>query len=356
MSVKAAFAALFCAAAACVIAVPALAQGKPAQGKPAQDRPAQDRPALQKVVFGTNWLAQGEHGGFYQALADGTYERHGLDVTIRQGGPQGANRALLLAGKVDFYLGGGMMQAFDSVRQNVPTVTVASLFQKNPGALLVHPDQGIETLADAAKLPTVFFSKEGYIAIFGWLKSLDLGFRDEQYKPYAFNPGPFIADKRSAQQGYVTSEPYAVEQQGGFRPKAFLFDDVGFKAYSTTIEAMQQTVDGDSDMVQRFVDATIIGWYNYIYGDNRAANNLIKKDNPEMTDGQLDYSRAQMKAYGIVVSGDALTKGVGCITDERMRAYFDKLVQVKLFEPTLDFRKAYTTRFVCKGVGMDLRR
>lgn len=351
MSVRTAFAALCTPFVVALALMAASGASSPAR---AQDNPQPK--VLDKVVFGTNWLAQGEHGGFYQALADGTYKRYGLDVTIRQGGPQGANRALLLAGKVDFYLGGGMMQAFDSVRQDVPTVTVASLFQRNPGALLVHPDQGIETFADVAKLPTVFLSKEGYVAIFGWLKSLGLGFRDEQYKPYAFNPGPFIADKRSAQQGYVTSEPYAVEQQGGFKPKAFLFDDMGFKAYSTTIEAMQATVDGRADMVQRFVDATIIGWYNYIYGDNRAANELIKKDNPEMTDGQLAYSLAQMKAYGIVVSGDAETKGVGCMTDERMKSYFDKLVAVKLFEPTLDFKKAYTTRFVCKGVGLDLRK
>lgn len=311
--------------------------------------------AQDKVTYGTNWLAQAEHGGFYQAVADGTYKKYGLDVTIRQGGPQAANRTLLLAGKIDFYMG-GMMQAVDSVKQGVPTVTVASMFQKDPQVFLAHPDVGVEKFEDLAKLNTIFLSKEGYITFFEWMKSLNVGFKDEQFKPYQFNPAPFIADKQSAQQGYLTSEPFEVERQAGFKPKVFLLAEAGYDPYSTTIETMQKMVDEKPDLVQRFVDASIVGWYNYLYGDNKAANELIKKDNPEMTDAQLAFSVEKMKEHGIAISGDADTKGIGCITDERMKSYFDMVVKIKLFDPSLDYKKAYTTKFVCKGVGMDLKK
>ncbi|HEY5817612.1 MAG TPA: ABC transporter substrate-binding protein [Mesorhizobium sp.] len=327
--------------AACLMAAP-LAMAGTAQ--------AQD-----KVTYGTNWLAQAEHGGFYQAVADGTYAKYGLDVTIRQGGPQAANRALLLAGKIDFYMG-GMMSALDSVKEGVPTITVAAMFQKDPQILMAHPDVGIEKFEDLGKLSTLFVSKEGFVTFFQWMKSLNVGFKDEQFKSYTFNPAPFLADKQSGQQGYLTSEPYEIEKQAGFKPKIFLLADAGYDPYSTTIETMQKLVDEKPDVVQRFVDATEIGWYNYLYGDNKAANELIKKDNPEMTDGQLAYSLEKMKEYGIVVSGEAETKGIGCMTDARMKEYFDKVVAIKLFEPTLDYKKAYTTKFVCKGVGVELKK
>src|SRR5947209_5607456 len=167
---------------------------------------------LAKVRFGTNWVAEAEHGGFYQAVADGTYRKYGLDVTIVPGGPQVNNRILLPVGKIDFFLSANLLQAFDAVEQNVPTVSVAALFQKDPQVLLAHPDQGIEHFEDLKKL-TLFVSNEGLASYFQWMKA-DFGFRQEQVKPYTFNPQPFLADKRSAMQGYVTSEPYAVEREG----------------------------------------------------------------------------------------------------------------------------------------------
>ena len=249
-----------------------------------------------------------------------------------------------------------MMSALDSVKEGVPTITVAAAFQKDPQIIMAHPDAGVEKFADLAKLPTIFMGKDGYITYFQWMKGLNAGFKDEQYKPYTFNPAPFIADKQSAQQGYLTSEPYEIEKQAGFKPKVFLLADEGYDPYSTTLEAMQATVDKNPEMVQRFVDATAIGWYNYLYGNNKAANELIKKDNPEMTDGQLAYSLEKMKEYGIVVSSDAETKGIGCMTDDRWKAYFDKVVAIKLFEPSLDYKKAYTTQFTCKNVGAELKK
>jgi NitT/TauT family transport system substrate-binding protein len=182
------------------------------------------------------------------------------------------------------------------------------------------------------------------------------GFHDEQYKPYTFNPAPFIADKMSAQQGYLTSEPLAVKNAMGEEPNVFLFADAGYAPYSTTIETTTKLVKDNPDLVQRFVDASIIGWYNYLYGDNKAANDLIKKDNPEMTDEQLTFSLKQMKDHGIVVSGEAETKGIGCMTDERQKAFYDTLVGLKLIDSSIDYKAAFTTQFVCKGVGMELKK
>ena len=311
--------------------------------------------AADDVTFGTNWLAQAEHGGFYQAVADGTYEKHGLKVTIVQGGPNAANSALLVAGKIDFYMGGPMGE-ISAVEQGIPIVDVAAIFQKDPQILIAHPDQGIEKFEDLAKLPTIFLSKDGYLTYFEWMKANFKGFKDEQYKPYNFNPAPFLADPKSAQQGYLTSEPYEIGKQAGWTPKVFLLADAGYSPYSTMITTQASTIEKNPDLVQRFVDASIEGWYNYLYGDNKAANDLIKKDNPEISDGQIAYSIAKMKEYGIVESGAALEKGIGCMTEDHYKKFFDQMVAIKVFKPETDFKKAFTTQFVCKSVGMALKK
>jgi NitT/TauT family transport system substrate-binding protein len=311
---------------------------------------AQAQP-LDKVRFGTNWVAEAEHGGFYQALADGTYRKYGLDVTIVPGGPSVNNRILLPVGKLDFFMSANSLQSFDAVENNIPTVTVAASFQKDPQVLIAHP--GVETLADLKKL-TLFVSKEGMASYFQWLKA-DYGFDESKVKPYTFNAQPFLADKNSAMQGYVTSEPYAIETQGHFKPKVFLLADDGFNAYSTLIETRRDLVEKRPELVQRFVDASAIGWYHYIYGDSRPGNELIKKQNPEMTEALLANSIAKMKEFGIVDSGDSIKLGIGAMTDARVKSFFDKMVHAGVVKASLDYQRAYTLKFVNKGVGVDLR-
>jgi NitT/TauT family transport system substrate-binding protein len=308
---------------------------------------------LDKVTFGSNWVAEAEHGGFYQALADGTYRKYNLDVTILPGGPNANNRMLLLVEKIDFYLSANTLQGFDAVEHNVPTVEVAAMFQKDPQVFIAHPDQGIEKFDDLKKL-TLFVSREGMATYYQWLKA-DFGFKDDRVKPYTFNPQPFLADKKSAMQGYVTSEPFVIEKEGKFKPKIFLLADQGFSAYSTLIETRHEVVEKKPDLVQRFIDASAIGWYNYIYGDNSAANALIKSQNPEMTDELLAYSVGKMKEYGIVDSGDAVVLGIGAMTDARMTDFFDKMVRAGVAKAGLDYRKSYTLQFVGKKVGLALR-
>jgi NitT/TauT family transport system substrate-binding protein len=311
--------------------------------------------ANEKVVFGTNWLAQAEHGGYYQAVADGTYSACGLDVTIQQGGPQVAGRPLLLAGKIDFYMGGNMQQAYDAVAQGIPLRVVAASFQKEPQVIMSHPGEGLDKWEDLVNAEQYIISDEGAQSFLLWMAT-EYGFDVSKRVPYTFNPAPFIANKRSIQQGYVTSEPFAVEKEGGFLPNQFLLADYGYSTYSTTIETMQETIDKRPEVVQCFVDGSAKGWYNYLYGDNKAANELIKNDNPDITDEQIAFTISQIKKFGIVDSGDAENLGIGAMTDERMKDFYDKLVKAKVMPEGIDISKAYTLQFVNKGVGLDLKK
>jgi NitT/TauT family transport system substrate-binding protein len=309
--------------------------------------------ALDKVKFATNWLADPEAGGYYQAVVDGTYAKYGLDVTILPGGPQVNGGLLLISGKIEFFMGGDMLGDFLNAEQNLPTVPVAADFQKNPEIMMSHPGVGLDKWTDLPKA-TVFVSQGALSSFYAWMK-VAWGFKDENVKPYTFNSAPFMTDKNSIQQGYLTSEPFEVEKQGGFKPNVFLLADYGYSSYSTLIETRRELVEKNPDLVQRFVDASAIGWYHYLYGDNTKANEAIKKDNPELTDDQIAFSVAKMKEYGIVDSGDTIKNGIGAMSDARVKDFFDKMVKAGLVKADTDYKKAFTLQFVNKGVGVDLR-
>ncbi|POF34264.1 ABC transporter substrate-binding protein [Roseibium marinum] len=310
--------------------------------------------ALEKVTFGTNWVAQAEHGGYYQALADGTYEACGLEVEIKPGGPQANNRILLPAGKIDFLMGGNMLQAFSAVEQGIPTVVVAAHFQKEPQILMTHPGEGLDTW-DSLKGIKLLLGKGGLNSFYQWMKA-EFGFTDEQVRPYTYNSAPFLADKQIGQQGYVTSEPFAVETEGGFTPNIFLIADYGYNTYATTVETRADLIESKPEAVKCFVEGSTIGWVNFLYGDNSKALELIKKDNPGMSDGQLAFSIEKLKEYGIVDSGDTLTMGIGAMTDERQKSFFDKMVKAGVVKSDIDYTKSYTLDFVNNGVGLDLKK
>ncbi|MCB1354678.1 MAG: ABC transporter substrate-binding protein [Rhodobacteraceae bacterium] len=308
---------------------------------------------LEPITFGTNWVPQAEDGGFYQALADGTYAECGLDVSIVPGGPQVNNRALLLAGKLDFNMGGDLLQSFSAVEQGVPIVALAAIMQKHPQVILAHPEAA-ETWEDLKKLK-IMISMKAFENFYRWMMSA-WGFTEEQRVPYTFNPAPFLVDPGMAMQGYLTSEPYLVEKEGGFTPRVFLLADAGYSTYATLIETMQETIETRPETVSCFVNASIKGWYAYLYGDPSAANELIKAANPEMTDDKIAYAIAQMKAHGIVDSGDAESLGIGVITEKKVRQFYDTMVASGVVKPGLDISTAFTTEFIGRGVGLDLKR
>jgi NitT/TauT family transport system substrate-binding protein len=301
------------------------------------------------VSFGTDWKAEAEHGGYYQAVATGIYRKHGLDVTLRQGGPQVNHAQLLAAGRLDFNLAPNSFIPLNFVQENIPIVAVAALFQKDPSVLIAHPGEGNDSLA-ALKGKPIMIGSDMRITSWVFLKS-KFGYTDDQIRPYTFSVAPFLADPKAVQEGYLSSEPFTIESQG-VKPVVLLLADAGYTSYGSLIQTSAKLAQENPDLVQRFVDASIEGWYSYLYGDPAPANTLIKRDNPEMTDALLAYGIAKIKEYGIVDSGDAKISGIGAMTEARWQEFFDTMANAGIYPKDLDFRKAFTLRFVNKKVGM----
>jgi len=295
--------------------------------------------APQKLVFGTNWYAQAEHGGFYQALAEGTYRKHGLDVTVRMGGPQVNGLQLLLAGQMDLFMGYDL-QTLQVVAQDLPVVTLAATFQKDPAVIIAHP--GVARLEELTGRP-IAISAASETTYWPWLRAR-YGFTDDQKRPYTFSVQPFLLDPRLSQQGYVTSEPYSVEK-AGVKPVLFLLADLGYPPYAQTIVATRDTLAKRRDAIRRFVMATAEGWKSYL-ANPASGNGLIKRDNPQMEDALLAYGLAKMKEYAIVTGGDAAREGILTMTDARWQRTFEFMVQARMVKPDLDYKRAYTLEVI----------
>jgi NitT/TauT family transport system substrate-binding protein len=302
-----------------------------------------------KVAFQTNWRAQAEHGGYYHALTAGLYERAGLDVEIRMGGPQQNPAQLLLAGRVDLIMSNAF-QALNYARENLPFLCIASVMQKDPQILMTHEGNGINSFEDMRGRP-ILIGAVSRVSFWPFLRRR-FGFTDEQIRPYTFNVGPFLQDRMAIQQGFLSSEPYAAIQ-GGARPRVFLIADAGYNNYNTTIDISQRMVNERRDVVQRFVNATIEGWTQYMTGQGiEAANALIKRDNPEMDDAKIAYAIRVMNENGIVRSGDAMTLGIGAMTHERWQSFYETMRDAGLYPANMEFRRAYSLDFVNKRVGV----
>ncbi|MFY9513176.1 MAG: ABC transporter substrate-binding protein [Rubrivivax sp.] len=299
--------------------------------------------AQEKFVYMTNWYAQAEHGGFYQALAKGLYKQGGLDVTIKMGGPQVNGMQLLAAGQVDCFMGYDV-QTMKAREQGINAITVAAAFQKDPQVMIGHPET-LKSMADL-KGKTILISADANTNYWPWMKAT-FGLQDSQVRPYTFNIQPFVADKNTVQQGYLSSEPYAIEKEAKFKPTVMLLADHGWTPYSTTIVCMEDTLKKKPKQVAAFVKASLQGWKDYMKGDRAAANAMIKKDNPNMTDDLLANGVKLMNETGMVLGGDAAKLGVGIITDERIKKTYDMMVAMKLLDPAkVDVKKTYTTEFV----------
>ena len=305
---------------------------------------------LDKLVFQTDWRAQAEHGGYYQALAAGLYRKAGIDCEIRQGGPSLNIGQLLLTGRVDMTMSNSF-EAFTYVRESAPFFTIASIFQKDPQVLIGHPDTGFDGFEDL-KGRTLLIGSGGRVTYWPYLRK-KFGLRDDQLRPYTFNMAPYLADRNVVQQGFVSSEPYSISKAIGRMPPYLLLADAGFSAYQTTIAISRKLAAEKRDLIQRFVDATLEGWAQYLKGGPaiEAANALIKKANPEQTDDRIEYAIKVMNERGIVMSGDALQGGIGAMTDARWRGFYQSMVDVDVLPRGLDVSRAYTLDFVNKGIG-----
>ena len=309
--------------------------------------------ANDKVTFGLDWTAEAEYGGYYQALATGIYAKHGLDVTIRQGGPQVNHTQLLLAGRLDFNISSNSFLALNFVKENIPFRAVAGMFQKDPVVLIAHPGMGNDSFP-ALKGKPIMISADSRVGWWTFLKA-KFGYSDSQIRPYTFNLAPFLADKHAIQQGYLGSEPFSIEQEAHIKPVVLLMADAGFKGYASMIATSDKNIQTRPDLVKRFVDASIEGWYSYLYSDPTPGNTLIKQANPEMTDALIAYGIMSMKTHGILDSGDALTMGIGAMTAARWAGFYKTVSDAGVFPKNLDVTKAYTLKFVDHKTGMDLK-
>ncbi len=295
--------------------------------------------ALDKVTFLTNWYAEAEHGGFYQAVAEGIYEKYGLDVKIGMGGPQVNVYQLLLAEKADVVMGYDVA-TINAVEQNLPLITVAANFQSEPVGLIAHPD--VERIEDL-KTRTLLIGQASETTYWPWLKA-KYGFTEAQKRPYAYSVQQFLVDKNVAQQGYITSEPYAIEK-AGIKPKIFHLAKYGYPPYAQTVVTLTKTVKARPDVIKRFIEASALGWKSYL--KNPAPGNaLIRKDNPQMDDNQIAFSIAKLKEYGIVDGGDAKNLGLFTMTDARWKRTFEFMRDAGLVKPDVDVHKAYSLEFV----------
>ena len=304
-----------------------------------------------QITFGLDWRAEAEYGGYYQAVAKGIYTKHGLSVTIREGGPQVNQMQLLMAGRLDFNLGGG--RAIEFVQQHLPYVAIAAIFQKDPAVLIAHPGQGNDSFA-ALKGKPIEIAPDARQSWWRFLAA-KYGYTDAQTRLYTFNMAPFLADKTLVQQGYLGSEPFVIKQMSGIDPVVLLVADGGYNGYGNIVTASRKIVDEKPDLVQRFVDASIEGWYSYLYEDPAPANKLIKAANPEMTDELLAYGRKMMNEHGIVDSGDELNLGIGAMTPERWSEFYRGMVAVGVYPDGIDVDKAYVTGFVNHRVGIEMK-
>jgi NitT/TauT family transport system substrate-binding protein len=275
-----------------------------------------------KLVFATNWVAQPEHGGFYQALSDGEYKKCGLNVEIIQGGPGSNNRAKLITNKIDLYMGGNLIQLINSRAEGVPIKTIAAFFQKDPQIIISHPEGTYSSWTDLLNADPIYISDMGLVTFFRWMEK-EHNFDAEKRRPYLFNSAPFLADENSAQQGYLTSEPYSIKKEIGVEPNVFLLADYGF-------------------------DASKIGWKNYLHGDASKTNELIKRENPDITDAKIKYSMNKLKEYGIVETSDTQKFGIGYFSAEKIRKFYKQMLEFDVVKELDDINDIYTEEFIHK--------
>ena len=314
-------------------ALVALAACSPAGRKPAA-------PGATLIRFATDWRAEAEHGGFYEALATGEYARRGLDVRIIPGGPDSNVPVMVASGAVELGDGSNSFIVMNLANQHAPVKAVAAFMQKDPQVLIAHPDAGIRSIADMKGHP-ILLSDASKTAFWPWMKA-KYGFSDSQVRSYTFNNGPFLLDRRAVQEGYLTSEPYTIARQGKFEPAVFLLADQGYPSYAAMVLAPRRLIETQPAAIRAFVEASAVGWKTYLNGDPGPADRLILKDNPEMTEDILAQARDKMRRYGLVDGGEARQLGVGTMTDAHWLAFF----KVASRQGTANYKDAFTLDFL----------
>jgi NitT/TauT family transport system substrate-binding protein len=279
-----------------------------------RQRPAEAQaatPQLFKVTLQLDWVAEPEHGGFYQALAKGYFKEAGLDVTILEGGQNAFVMQKLATGKVDI----GQADSTNTliaIAQGLPVIQIGAVFQNDPSVLMLHADNPVKRFEDLDG-KTIMARPE-------WAFLLYLKYKyhiNFNLIPQEFSVANFIADKNFIQQGYYTAEPYYIVKGGAKYPKFLFAWDAGFDAY-TAIVANRPWAERNPDKLRAFMAAYIRGEKDYIEGDPTPAHDIMKRLNKNDTDDFLAFCRKMMIDGGLVTGRNAKDDSqTGRITPER---------------------------------------
>jgi NitT/TauT family transport system substrate-binding protein len=301
-----------------------------------RSRPA--RAATKNRVM-TKWFAEAEHGGLYHAAAADLYDKAGLDVELKPGG-FGLNGIQMMAGgELDITMSYDMA-ILSSYEKGVPVKAIFTCFQFDLIGIMTRPD--VNSLAEL-KGRKVYFSQSGFVTYWPWLKK-KYGFTDDMAGPKGQNLQTFMSDPTSAVAGYITSEPYIAEQQK-MPTKFFLFADEGYPSYSNTMVTNDTFIENNREAVATFTRVSVEGLKAYMQ-DPTIGNELIKKLNPKMDDGQINFGLAKMREVKAIEAGDAATMGIGIITEERWKKTRDFLVEANLLKADTDYKQSMTTEFI----------
>ena len=301
---------------------------------------------LIEITFATDWKAQAEQGGFYQALAAGLYEKNGLKVKIIQGSANVNVPRLIASNSVEFGIGSNSFIPLNMVANKIPGKAVMAIFQKDPQIIMTHPDSDIRNLKDMRDLP-IMISDASIGAFWLWLKS-KYDFNDNQIRKKTFSLAPFLSNKSSIQQGYLTSEPFLVEREAGFTPRVFLLADYGYPSYGAMVLASSNVLKNNPEIVKAFIDASIEGWRQYIYDDPSLGNELIMLENNEMKEDILLQAIKKIRNYELV--SNEISKGldIGLMTDIKWESFFKTMSINGVYEKDLEWRESFTLDFINK--------
>tara|TARA_B100001175_G_scaffold312670_1_gene319036 strand:+ start:903 stop:1832 length:930 start_codon:yes stop_codon:yes gene_type:complete len=301
---------------------------------------------LIEITFATDWKAQAEQGGFYQALAAGLYEKNGLKVKIIQGSSNVNVPRLIASNAIEFGIGSNSFIPLNMVANKIPGKAVMAIFQKDPQIIMTHPENDIRNLEDMRDLP-IMISDASIGAFWLWLKS-KYGFTDSQIRKKTFSLAPFLSNKSSIQQGYLTSEPFLVEKEADFAPRVFLLADYGYPSYGAMVLASSEVITNNPEIVKAFVNASIEGWRQYIYEDPSLGNELIMLENNEMKEDILLQAIKKIRNYELV--SNEISKGldIGLMTDIKWESFFETMASNGVYEKNLKWRESFTLDFINK--------
>lgn len=255
-------------------------------------------PAPFKITVQLDWVAEPEHGGFYQAQAKGYFREEGLDVTLIPGGPGAHVMPSVATGKADI----GQADSTNTLLQQaegLPVVQFAAVFQDDPSGILVHADSSVRRFEDLQGKTLIARPEWAFLKFLQ--KKYNLTFT---ITPQNFSVAAFLGNKEALQQGYFIAEPYHIVQAGGKQPRFLSTWDAGFRAYAVLV-TNRKFARENPERLRAFLRAYIRGWRDYLEGDPAPAHAEMKKANPTNTDAFMTFSRKMILDEKLVTGRDA---------------------------------------------------